>query len=61
MIHRLKQLWSDESGISAIEYALLAAGVALAIATAITNLGEEVESRFNDIVTELQGDDPPTP
>jgi pilus assembly protein Flp/PilA len=35
---------ADESGATAIEYALIAAGIAVAIVTAVTNLGSTVKT-----------------
>ena len=55
MMKQIRAFLSDESGISAIEYALMAAGVALAIATTIDSLGEAVKDKFSDIITELGG------
>jgi pilus assembly protein Flp/PilA len=39
----------DTSGATAIEYALIAAGIALAIVTAITNLGGNLGNQYNSI------------
>jgi len=44
----------DESGATAIEYALIAAGIALAIITAVNTLGSTLSSKFNDINTSLK-------
>lgn len=41
----------DESGATAIEYGLIAAGIALAIITAVTNLGSSLSTKFGDIKT----------
>jgi pilus assembly protein Flp/PilA len=43
----------DEAGISAIEYALLAALIALAIVGAVTGLSTTMQNVFSDIVTSL--------
>lgn len=50
----LKQLWMDESGISAVEYALLAAGIAVAIITSIKGVGTAVGDKFDTIKGELE-------
>ncbi|MGB0719723.1 MAG: Flp family type IVb pilin [Bdellovibrionales bacterium] len=45
----------DENGATAIEYGLIAAGIALAIVAVVFTLGTEVEGVFTDIETELAG------
>lgn len=49
----LKQFCQDESGATAIEYGLIAAGIAVAIIAAVFALGDEVKSFFTDIQTQL--------
>ena len=44
----------DESGATAIEYALIAAGIGLAIITAVNALGTEMASKFDAIKTSLR-------
>ena len=39
----------DESGATAIEYALIAAGIALAIITAVNLVGTNLTAKFNSI------------
>ena len=43
----------DESGATAIEYALIAAGIGIAIITAVNALGTEISSKFDSIKTSL--------
>ncbi len=43
----------DESGATAIEYGLIAAGIALAIITAVNSVGTALSSKFTEIKTEL--------
>jgi len=43
----------DESGATAIEYGLIAAGIALAIIVIVGQLGETVNTKFTDVNTEL--------
>ena len=45
----------DESGATAIEYALIAALIAVAIVGAATTLGEEIGILFGTVETELSG------
>jgi pilus assembly protein Flp/PilA len=44
---------SDESGATAIEYALLASLIAVAIITATTTLGTKVGSTFGNVSAKL--------
>jgi pilus assembly protein Flp/PilA len=44
---------SDESGATAIEYGLIAAGIAIAIITAVQGVGTQLSTNFNSIKTEL--------
>ncbi|WP_319530578.1 Flp family type IVb pilin [uncultured Cohaesibacter sp.] len=46
---------NDESGATAIEYALLAGLIGIGIVTAASNLKDEVTGLFGRIGTELQG------
>jgi pilus assembly protein Flp/PilA len=43
----------DESGATAIEYALIAAGIGIAIITAVNALGTAISVKFNSIATAL--------
>ena len=45
----MSQFVADESGATAIEYAVIAAGIAVAIVTAISALSANVQSMFNNI------------
>ncbi len=47
------QAFEDESGATAVEYALLAAGIAVAIIVAVGLLGDELAILFNSIASEL--------
>ena len=44
----------DESGATAIEYGLIAAGIAIAIITAVNGLGTKLSSNFNTISSSLK-------
>jgi pilus assembly protein Flp/PilA len=44
----------DESGATAIEYALVATGIALAIVAAVSSLGTSLGSKFDGISTAMQ-------
>ena len=43
----------DESGATAVEYALIAAGIALAIVVAVALIGDNLSVLFNSIASEL--------
>ena len=44
----------DESGATAIEYGLIAAGIAIAIITAVNGLGTKLSTNFNTISNSLK-------
>ncbi|MDH3475223.1 MAG: Flp family type IVb pilin [Rhodospirillales bacterium] len=56
----LARLWSDESGISSVEYALLLAFIAAGVALAADQLGTAVEGEINGAATCVAGSDPAT-
>jgi pilus assembly protein Flp/PilA len=45
---------SDQSGATAIEYGLIAAGIALAIITAVNGLGSTLNTNYTSINTSLK-------
>jgi pilus assembly protein Flp/PilA len=49
----LKTLRNDESGATAIEYGLIAAGIAVVIITAISLAGEGLTNTFTSIANAL--------
>ena len=50
----LKNFWTDESGATAIEYGLIAAGIALAIITVVNGLGSKLNTKFGSISASLK-------
>jgi len=44
----------DESGATAIEYALIAAGIAIAIISAVNGVGTALQTKFNAISSSLK-------
>jgi pilus assembly protein Flp/PilA len=50
----LKRFLADESGATAIEYGLIAAGISLAIITVVNSLGTNLSGKFGDVKTALQ-------
>jgi pilus assembly protein Flp/PilA len=51
----VRNFWNDESGATAIEYGLIAAGIALAIIAAVNGLGTTLNGVFNSVKTGLTG------
>jgi pilus assembly protein Flp/PilA len=45
-----RRFHADQSGTTAIEYALIAAGIAVAIVTVVTNLGSTIKTTLWDKV-----------
>jgi pilus assembly protein Flp/PilA len=54
MLAKIRQLLTDESGATAIEYSLIAAGVALAIITSVKGIGPKLNTTFSSISTQLK-------
>ena len=54
MKRMVMKFWSDESGATAIEYGLIAAGIALAIITVVNNLGTTLNAKFTSISSSLK-------
>ena len=54
MKNLVSRFLKDESGATAIEYGLIAAGIALAIITIVNNLGTALNSKFNSISSSLR-------
>ena len=44
----------DNSGATAIEYALIAAGIAIVIILAVNSVGTAVQGTFNSVANEVQ-------
>ena len=49
----LQKFSADRRAVTAIEYALIAALIAVVIIGAVTNLGTGVSSTFNNVASEL--------
>ena len=50
----IRKFLADETAATAIEYGLIAAGIALAIITAVNGVGSKVSSNFTKISTSLK-------
>jgi len=51
---KLKLFLSDDSGATAIEYALMSSLIAIAILAALTNLGTRLSSEFSEVSSALK-------
>ena len=49
-----KEFLADESGATAIEYGLLAAGISLAIISIVNGLGSNLKTKFTSINSSLK-------
>ena len=54
MQRTLNKFLNDESGATAIEYGLIAAGIALAIIAVVNGLGTNLNGMFTSINTSLK-------
>ena len=50
----LKRFAKDESGATAIEYGLIAAGISVAIITVVQGLGTKLNTTFSNITTAIK-------
>jgi pilus assembly protein Flp/PilA len=53
MTNLVTRFAKDESGATAIEYGLIAAGISVAIITVVNTLGSQLKSTFTSISTQL--------
>jgi pilus assembly protein Flp/PilA len=49
----LRRFVQDESGATAIEYGLIAAGISVAIITVVNTLGSQLKTTFTNISSQL--------
>jgi pilus assembly protein Flp/PilA len=54
MKNLLSRFVKDESGATAIEYGLIAAGISLAIITVVNGLGTNLNTKFTSINSSLK-------
>ena len=53
-MNTIRRFLSDESGATAIEYGLIAAGISLAIIAVVNGLGSKLNTKFTAINTSLK-------
>ena len=54
MRHLISEFLKDESGATAIEYGLIAAGISIAIITIVNGLGTNLNNKFTSINSSLK-------
>jgi pilus assembly protein Flp/PilA len=54
MFRSIKNFAADESGVTAIEYALIASLIAVFIIVAVQSVGTKVSTVFNEIASTLK-------
>jgi len=55
---KIHHFFQSEDGATAIEYALIAAGIAIVLIAAVNLLGVNLTGTFNEIACQLQGTTP---
>ena len=53
MINRLKAFWNDESGVTAVEYGLIAGVMAALLVTVLGLFGDNLQDLFSAIAEKL--------
>jgi pilus assembly protein Flp/PilA len=51
---KLHRFLKNESGVTAIEYGLIAAGIGVAIVTLVFTVGDDLEAIFTTVSSKLQ-------
>ena len=54
MSRYLSKFWNDQSGATAIEYGLIAAGISIAIIVVVQTLGTNLNTTFGSVSTALK-------
>jgi len=50
----VKKFFDDESGSTAIEYSIIAAGISIVIVTVVNNIGTAMSTKFTSVSTSLK-------
>lgn len=53
-MNMIRKFLADETGATAIEYGLIAAGISLAIISVVNGLGTNLKNKFTSINTSLK-------
>jgi pilus assembly protein Flp/PilA len=54
MVKCVSRLWKDQSGATAIEYGLIAAGISVAIIAVVQGLGSQLNNTFSSVSSALK-------
>jgi len=54
MLQLVTRFWNDQSGATAIEYGLIAAGISVVIIGAVNALGGKLNTTFTSVSTQLK-------
>jgi len=54
MRHLFSKFFHDQSGATAIEYCLIACGIALAIVATVQGIGPQLSSKFSSVNSSLK-------
>lgn len=54
-MNTLKKFWNDERGVAAIEYAIIAAVIAVGLITVMIAIGQKVLNKMTNVNSDLQG------
>lgn len=54
MLRLLARFGKDQSGATAIEYGLIAAGISVAIIVAVNTIGTDLNNTFTSVSTQLK-------
>jgi pilus assembly protein Flp/PilA len=54
MLAKLKAFLNDESGATAIEYGLIAAGISIVIIATVNGIGTKLNTKFASVSTQLK-------
>jgi pilus assembly protein Flp/PilA len=55
LMKMIRSLMKDDSAVTAIEYALIAGGIGIAIAIIVVNVGSALEGVFTTVESSLSG------
>lgn len=54
MLPQLREFWKDETAATAVEYGIIAAGIAVAIIAVLKGLGVKLNTTFTSVQTALK-------
>lgn len=55
ILNKLRGFAADESGLSAVEYGLLAAGIAIGLWSVISDIGSSLHTIYTNVQTDISG------